>query len=66
MALLHLNHVLLHSLKKLGLHGQELLNCWGQWWTPVIVVGGVVAVSGHLSGIGDKESERKMIEKGSM
>ena len=55
IALLHLHHVLLHGLKKLGLQNQELFKGWNWLWVLLAVVGGVVGgvvtSSGHLMGI---------------
>ena len=56
IALLHLHHVLLHCLKKLGLQSQKLFKCWDWLRVLLIVVGGVVvgvvSSSSHLMGIG--------------
>ena len=56
IALLHLHHVLLHGLKKLGLQSQKLFKYWDWLRVLLIVVGGVVvgvvSSPSHLMRIG--------------
>jgi hypothetical protein len=42
LALMHIGHCLMHSLKHLGLHQQDLLQSRKVWWVVLVVGTGVL------------------------
>jgi hypothetical protein len=50
LALMHIGHRLLHSLKHFGLHQQDLLKIWREWRVVLIVgIGMVIPCFDHLT-----------------
>jgi hypothetical protein len=47
LALMHIGHRLLHSLKHLGLHQQDLLQSRRGWWVVLVVGIGVLIPCVH-------------------
>jgi hypothetical protein len=62
LSLLHVGHSLLHGLRHVSLHYQNLLKCWWWGWVGIIVViliGTTVASVGHLMIVKSCEIEVK-------